>query len=243
MIDKLVADVAERSAAIRECGLEIVALRRQVQLYIDRERDLRGEVERSKEDNTQESEAIMQAALSGGIGTGAGDASDDVEALKRRLSLLSTKYVKERRSSMALTGQVESLHGTIDRLQQELDAKARAMAAHAKHLKQLETAKDTIRMQERVISKLEALLEKGSRERGSSKGLAASSPSGPSVSHADVKAMESQLRAKDLRIMALESQLSVNAAAYAQELSALRMQAMLRAASARSEQDYYDEGQ
>ena len=83
----------------------------------------------------------MQAALSGGIGTGAGDASDDVEALKRRLSLLSTKYVKERRSSMALTGQVESLHGTIDRLQQELDAKARAMAAHAKHLKQLETAK------------------------------------------------------------------------------------------------------
>jgi hypothetical protein len=91
-------------------------------------------------------------------------------------------------------------------------------------------------MQERVISKLEALLEKGSRERGSSKGLAASSPSGPSVSHADVKAMESQLRAKDLRIMALESQLSVNAAAYAQELSALRMQAMLRAASARSEQ-------
>ena len=50
------ADVAERSAAIRECGLEIVALRRQVQLYIDRERDLRGEVERSKEDNTQESE-------------------------------------------------------------------------------------------------------------------------------------------------------------------------------------------
>ncbi len=56
MIDKLVADVAERSAAIRECGLEIVALRRQVQHYMDRERELRGEVERTQADTSQESE-------------------------------------------------------------------------------------------------------------------------------------------------------------------------------------------
>jgi hypothetical protein len=56
MIDKLVADVAERSAAIRECGVEIVALRRQVQHYMDRERELRGEAERTQGDTSQESE-------------------------------------------------------------------------------------------------------------------------------------------------------------------------------------------
>jgi hypothetical protein len=87
-------------------------------------------------------QAILQAALCGGLGTG--DGPGDMDALKRRVSILSTKYVKERRQCMSLTAQVDSLTATNDRLQQELDAKAKTMAVVSKHVKQLEIAKVSV---------------------------------------------------------------------------------------------------
>ncbi len=59
MIVKLMADVEERSVAIRECGQEIVSLRRQLQQAADREREARQEVERLQHDVSAESEVRL----------------------------------------------------------------------------------------------------------------------------------------------------------------------------------------
>ncbi len=59
VIDRLVADVEERSVAIRECGAEIVGLRRQLAQLTEREAALQRELDAAKQATDVDAEVLL----------------------------------------------------------------------------------------------------------------------------------------------------------------------------------------
>jgi len=155
LIDRLLEELDQRSVAIRSCGAEIVKVRAANE-QLAKERD-------NAIDKIQQMEQETYNKLSEPVE----DSSSD--ELKRRIQLLSTKYSNERTRNAEIMERLAVLQASMDEkrnLLQELGSLRDAHVSQAKYIQELQESneevelyKKTIQTQEKVIMKLEDILE------------------------------------------------------------------------------------
>jgi hypothetical protein len=82
-------------------------------------------------------QAVVHATLSGADG----DGPVDLDTLKRRLTLLSSKFVKERRVALSMAGQLEAVQEQCHALQRQVEDLSRQHVDCSRHRKKLAMAK------------------------------------------------------------------------------------------------------
>lgn len=171
--EQLRVEVDRRSEAIRSCGVEIVRLRKHAKALTAANARLvqAAEVERAareREDKEVSDDALGNAMRNVDL--------SNPEACLRRMELLAKKYISERRRTLEVQAELEKFkdeHASSEELQAQY---SRLLAAHTKQnrfihdmqddLKQTTMLKETIKTQEKVIAKLEEVLESRLAERG-----------------------------------------------------------------------------
>ena len=173
LIDRLLKEVDKRSEAIRNCGVEIVELRRRNK-RLDAER---ARIESRLADKEREMEAeaksLMDTADLERFVNGGGRAGG--EEMLRRIRVMSQKYKAEKTRNEEIMARLKALHDqALDKRETQLrfDRLQRAHTQQASFLQKLQEEnqkihvyRSTISTQERVIAKLEELMESKLRDR------------------------------------------------------------------------------
>ena len=200
LVDRLLEEVDRRSHAIQECGDEIVELR-------ERNKHL-------EEENARLHEQLDDRVK--GLDTDAGIDDIDVAGMnaaeaKQRLVLVARRYRSEKARNDEIMKRLQAVHaqtlkkramlrryGELERAHQ---AQAKFILKLQNDISKVEACKSTVKMQERVIEKLERVLKKRM-------------PRGADGAQSKVK------------VQALEEQLVDNARAFAQEIATLKLRIM-----------------
>ena len=173
LIDRLLKEVDKRSEAIRNCGVEIVELRRQNK-KVDAER-ARLALRLADKEREMEAEAksLMDTTDLDRFANGGGSAG--AEELLRRIRVMSQKYKAEKARNEQIMARLKALHEqALDKRDTQLrfDRLQRAHTQQASFLQKLQEEnqkihvyRSTISTQERVIAKLEELMESKLRDR------------------------------------------------------------------------------
>ena len=167
LIDRLLKEVDKRSEAIRTCGVEIVQLRRRNK-QLEEERN---EAQRQlKELQLQESKEVEDLAKSVNSVSSA-----TPQELGRQLVSLSAKYKAERERNNQMLVKLKKLYSQASSVRhskahyEQLEKAHQAQAQYIQKLQQenqkIEVYKATIRTQEKVVAKLEELIESKLRGR------------------------------------------------------------------------------
>lgn len=169
LIDRLIAEVDSRSDALRACGQEIVELRKaksELTMELDTARNRLAEAEADLENE------VSELAESQNL-----ESLTDMVELRRRVTLFGAKYVAERSRNGDLMGRLDTLQSALmqtNGVQKELERLQRAHGAQSRIVQELQDQnaeiglfRATIKTQEKVILKLEDLLEAKLRESSS----------------------------------------------------------------------------
>jgi hypothetical protein len=145
LIDRLLIEVDQRSEAIRNCGAEIVALRKKLSESEFNNAELVKGIKRKKEEDVKEVEKMMDTSRLEGYFTDGGNVEDKRAAVEllNRLKVMGEKYLKEKRRSELAVEKLDAVNKKIGRLKEE-ESKVR----------KLETA---VEAQARFIQKLQVL--------------------------------------------------------------------------------------
>lgn len=164
LIDKLLEDIDKRSEAIRVCGREIVDLRKANEKLAHAKDIAEAKLRAIENENAKDAVALAQEVQ--GV--------SDVDDLRRRVVLLSRKYASERKRNQGMMERLDRVQIVVDEHRsavQELEELERAHQAQARFIQelqdenaQLQLFQATIKTQEKVIVKLENLLESKLRE-------------------------------------------------------------------------------
>jgi chromosome segregation ATPase len=171
LIDRLLKEVDKRSDAIRTCGVEIVQLRRKnKKLNTDKdemEKQMKAMVEAEKREAAAISEATEQELTKGGDLNG--------RELAQRLHIMQEKYKTEKERNVIIMKKLKTLYqqsAKVRHSQQHFAKLEKAHQAQAAYIQNLQTEnqkievyKSTIRTQERVVAKLEELIETKLKDR------------------------------------------------------------------------------
>ena len=167
LIDRLLKEVDKRSEAIRTCGVEIVQLRRQNKQLEGERNDAQRAL---KEMQAQESREVEELAKN--VDT---IQSATPQELARQLVSLSAKYKAERERNNQMLLKLKKLYQQASEVRhskahyEKLEKAHQAQAQYIQKLQQenqkIEVYKATIRTQEKVVAKLEELIESKLRGR------------------------------------------------------------------------------
>ena len=167
LIDRLLKEVDKRSEAIRTCGVEIVQLRRQNKQLESERNDAQRAL---KELQAQESREVEQLAKN--VET---VQTATPQELARQLVSLSAKYKAERERNNQMLLKLKKLYQQASEVRhskahyEKLEKAHQAQAQYIQKLQQenqkIEVYKATIRTQEKVVAKLEELIESKLRGR------------------------------------------------------------------------------
>ncbi len=171
LIDRLLKEVDKRSDAIRTCGVEIVQLRRKNKKLASEKDELTKQMKEMVLAEQREARAIQQATTAD---LSKGNKLDGKE-LAQRLHVMSEKYKTERERNTVIMQKLKTLYqqsAKVRHSQQHFAKLEKAHQAQAAYIQKLqaenqkiEVYKATIRTQERVVAKLEELIETKLRDR------------------------------------------------------------------------------
>lgn len=166
VIKRLKQEVDRRTKAIHACGDEITRLRQQNRLLSRKAKDLHQTVASERLAKQREEKALLDEALNAAMfNTEPGDA----DALLRRVKLLARKYISEKRNSARLQRQLaiakkaslsaDDSHARYDKLVKAHTKQNAMLQRLQEEVAEMRVLKETIKTQERVIAKLEDVLE------------------------------------------------------------------------------------
>ncbi|KAL3674969.1 hypothetical protein V7S43_000894 [Phytophthora oleae] len=218
-----------RLAAIKACGMEIVALRRKVRQKDEELQKLKEQVEVAQRREHEQLGELLTSANGNGVPF---PVRPDHQAASQRFTLLVTKYKELEHDNQTVKQQLADA-------QQSLDSYTDLEAHHAKlqeaHLVQsalvqrlqrdkqhAATLKKAVRMQERVIRQFEQTVAQQSTDIPERRARAQHAP-GTETPETDGECTETQEALLRVRVQVLEQQLQTNAREAAAEMSTLRL--------------------
>lgn len=167
LIDRLLKEVDKRSEAIRTCGVEIVQLRRANKQLENERNEAARQLKEMQEQESKEVENLAKSVDS--------VASSTPQELGRQLVSLSAKYKAERERNNQMLMKLKKLYEQASEVRhsrahyEQLEKAHQAQAQYIQKLQQenqkIEVYKATIRTQEKVVAKLEELIESKLRGR------------------------------------------------------------------------------
>ncbi|GBG32629.1 Hypothetical Protein FCC1311_088542 [Hondaea fermentalgiana] len=189
LIDKLLDDLDQRAEAIRICGAEIVELRKEKDGIARAKDAVEARLRAIEEEHAQDAAALAQDIQNIG----------DPDDLRRRVTLLARKYANERKRNQEMMDRLGRVQEVVDdhraavqqleELERAHQAQGRVVLELQEENAQLQLFQTTIKTQEKVIVKLEDLLESKLREQ-SAIGM------NPAV-HEDLEREMEQLRSRN----------------------------------------------
>ncbi|KAG7382778.1 hypothetical protein PHYPSEUDO_004352 [Phytophthora pseudosyringae] len=231
-VERLQNELDTRLAAIKTCGLEIVALRRAARQKDEQLETLKEQVESAQRREQQQLTDLLASTNGNGV---AFPARPDHQAASQRFTLLATKYkdldheyqvVKQQMSdaqrSLGSFADLETRHAKL----QEAHLVQAALVQRLQRDKQhAATLKKAVRMQEKVIRQFEQTVAQQSIEIPERPSLGQHAPGAKMPETGDEGSSGSETREALLRVRAqvLEQQLQTNAREAAAEMSALRL--------------------
>jgi len=164
LIDRLLEEVDKRAEAIRSCGAEIVQLRK-ANVILAEERDAAlAKIREIEENSVREAHALAENAQE----------IENLEDLRRRLSLLDKKYAAEKERNKGIVKRLETLqqiarkHQVLAEEHNKLSTAHQSQSRYIQEMQeenaQMQIFQATIKTQEKVILKLEDLLESKLKE-------------------------------------------------------------------------------
>ncbi|KAG6971993.1 hypothetical protein JG688_00004187 [Phytophthora aleatoria] len=233
-IERLQNELDIRLAAIKTCGLEIVALRREARQKDEQLQKLKEQAEFAQRREQQQLAELLASTNGNGI---AFPARPEHQAASQRFTLLATKYkeldhecqtVKQQladaQRSLDSCADLETRHDKLQEahlVQSALVQRLQRDKQHATTLKVRMTCK-AVRMQEKVIRQFEQTVAQQSTETPERPSIRQHAPETdtPDIDGGDSETREALLR---VRVQVLEQQLQTNAREAAAEMSALRL--------------------
>lgn len=229
-IERLQRELDIRLDAIKTCGLEIVALRRESQRKDEQLQKLNEQVEAAHQREQQQLAELLTTNTNGSALV-----DPEFQSASQRFNLLTRKYkeldqehrttkeqLADAQRSLTLHSQFEARHAKL----QEAHLVQSALVQRLQRDKQ-ETAslRKTVRMQEKVIQQFEQAIAQQSREvpETCSRNGQVSVAEQPNASDRDTSDIETQEALLQVRVQVLERQLETNARQAASEMNALRM--------------------
>ncbi|KAE9034161.1 hypothetical protein PR003_g8973 [Phytophthora rubi] len=224
-IERLQNELDTRLAAIKTCGLEIVALRRAARLKDEHLQKLKEQVEDSQRREQQQLAELLASTNGNG-------SVFPMQAASQHFSLLASKYKELDQAYQTVKQQLANAHHSLDSYAaletrhaklQEAHLVQAALVQRLQRDKQHATAlKKAVRMQEKVIRQFEQTVTQQSAEMPERS---------PPLQHAtgvepqatDSGGSETREALLRVRVQVLEQQLQTNAREAAAEMSALRM--------------------
>ncbi|KAE9343367.1 hypothetical protein PF008_g9717 [Phytophthora fragariae] len=224
-IERLQNELDTRLAAIKTCGLEIVALRRAARLKDENLQKLKEQVEASQRREQQQLAELLTPTNGNG-------SVFPMQAASQRFSLLASKYKELDQAYQTVKQQLADAHHSLDSYTaletrhaklQEAHLVQAALVQRLQRDKQHATAlKKAVRMQEKVIRQFEQTVAQQSAEipERSPPRQRATDANQPATDSSGSETREALLL---VRVQVLEQQLQTNAREAAAEMSALRM--------------------
>ncbi|KAG3186020.1 hypothetical protein PC128_g13112 [Phytophthora cactorum] len=228
-IERLQNELDIRLAAIKTCGLEIVALRREARQKDEQLQKLKEQAEFAQRREQQQLAELLASTNGNGI---AFPARPEHQAASQRFTLLATKYkeldhecqtVKQQladaQRSLDSCADLETRHNKLQEAHLVQSALVQRLQRDKQHAT---TLKKAVRMQEKVIRQFEQTVAQQSTETPERPSIRQHAPETdtPDIDGGDSETREALLR---VRVQVLEQQLQTNAREAAAEMSALRL--------------------
>ena len=233
LVDRLLNEVDRRTDAIKSCGAEIVDLRQQNKVLTQESVDLRTKLTAYVEKERRQEADIATALDRVNEGRNTGQLSKQFALLNEKyqsLQMVNKGLVHQVQSSGALNKQMSELKSDYSRLEKAHAVQGAYLQKLQQDHQKVSVYKSTVRTQERVISKLEQLIESKVVDIGSESSV------GPSVQAElhKLRLENKQLKQRsgggggdqetiNVRVRVLEEQLQRNAREAAKEISELKM--------------------
>ncbi|GMH86580.1 hypothetical protein TrST_g13892 [Triparma strigata] len=167
-VSNLVKEVDRRTDAIRSCGEEIVKLRRHTKALEDERETLAKKLSEKERQEEQEMGRIAQL-VQGEVGS-----QQVPEALLNQMRILTHKFTEAQMLLQAKDEEVADITGELEKYQEKeaqyndmqrvAGKQAKALGKMGKLEDKVAAYKSTVGMQEKVIAKLEAVIENKIRE-------------------------------------------------------------------------------